>query len=65
MVGAKSVFVVSVVDGNLDRYGSVYQTNDSGRDTNKIGIPAIGRTSEPVIRRGQRLPGSGFNILGD
>ena len=62
MVGAKSVLVVSVVDGDLDRYRSVDQTYDSGRDSDEVGVPAIGRTSEPVIRRRQQLCASGFNI---
>lgn len=65
MIGAKSVFVVTVVDGDFDRYRSVDQTYDSSRDSDEVSVPAIGRTGEAVAKIGQQLNTSKFNILGD
>lgn len=48
VVGSEAVFVVAIVDGNLDRDGCVDQTNDGGRHSNEIGVPAIRRTREPA-----------------
>lgn len=50
MVSPKSVLVVSVVDGDLDRDRSINQTDDSSRDSNEVGVPAIGRTSKSGMR---------------
>ena len=47
MVCTKPVLVVAIVDSNLDRHRSVYQTNDSSRHPDEVGVPAIGGTSEP------------------
>lgn len=48
VVGTQTVLVVAVVDGNLDRDRGINQTNDSGGDTNEVGVSAVGSTGETV-----------------
>lgn len=48
VVGTQTVLVVAVVDGDLDGDGSVNETNDGGRNTNVVGVSAVGGTSETV-----------------
>ena len=49
MVCTKAILVIAIIDGNLDRHRGVYQTNDSGRHSDEIGVPAICGTSEPAV----------------
>ena len=46
MVSAKSILIIAIVDCDLDRHRCVYQTNDSGRDSDEVGVPAVRGTSE-------------------
>jgi len=46
VVGSETVLVVAVVDGDLDRDGGVNQTDDGGRDTDEVGVAAVGGTGE-------------------
>ena len=46
VIGTESILIVAIVDCYLDRHRSVYQANDSGRDSDEVGVPAIGGTSE-------------------
>ena len=46
VVRSKTVFVVAIVDGNLDRHRGVNQANDSGRDSDEVGVPAVCGTGE-------------------
>jgi hypothetical protein len=48
VVGTKTVLVVGVVDTNLDRDGSVNETNNGGGDTDEVGVSAVRSTSESV-----------------
>ena len=48
MISTEAVFVVAIVDSNLNRYRCVYQTNDGGRNSDEIGVPAVSGTSEPA-----------------
>ena len=48
VVGTKTVLVVVVVDTNLDRDGSVNETNDGGGNTDEVGVSAVGSTCESV-----------------
>ena len=48
MVSTEAVFVIAIVDSNLNRHRCVYQTNDGGRDSDEIGVPAVSGTSEPA-----------------
>jgi hypothetical protein len=41
VVGTKPVLVVAVVNGNLDTDTGVDETNDCGRDTDEVGVPAV------------------------
>ncbi len=47
MVCTETVLVVAIVDGNLDGDGCVYQANDSGRDSDEVGVSSVSGTSEP------------------
>lgn len=47
MVGAKTVLVVTVVDGDLDANAGIDQPDNCCRDSNEVGVPAIGGTREP------------------
>ena len=46
MISSQSVFIVAIVDGYLNRYRRVNQTNDGGWNSDKVCISTIGRTSE-------------------
>ena len=46
MVRTKAVLVVAVVDCDLDRHRSVYQTNDSGWDSDEVSVPPVRSASE-------------------
>ena len=48
MVSTEAVLVIAIVDSNLNRHRCVYQTNDGGRDSDEIGVPAVSGTSEPA-----------------
>lgn len=48
MIGAEAILVISVVDGDFDGHGGVYQTNDGCRHADVVCVPAIGGASEPV-----------------
>lgn len=52
MVGAQSVLVVAIIDGDLDADTSINETNDCGWDTNEIGVPTVGGTCE-AVKQGQ------------
>mgnify|MGYP004502194113 CR=1 FL=1 len=49
MVSAQSVLVVAVVNGNLDTDTGVDETNDSCRNTDIVGVPAVGGTCESGV----------------
>jgi hypothetical protein len=42
VVGTETVLVVAVVDTDLDRDGSVNQTNDGGGNADEVGVAAVG-----------------------
>jgi hypothetical protein len=46
MVGSKSVLIVAVVDSNLDTDTSIDEANNGSRDTDKVGVPPVCRTSK-------------------
>ncbi len=46
MIGTQTVFVVAIVDRDLDRHRCVYQANDSGRDADEVGVSSVSGTSE-------------------
>jgi hypothetical protein len=48
VVGTKTVLVVIVVDANLDRDGSVNETNDGGGNTDEVGVSAVRSAGETV-----------------
>lgn len=50
VVGTKTVLVITVVDGDLDRDGSIDQTDDSGGDTDVVGVSAVGSAGETTSR---------------
>lgn len=49
VVGTESVFVVAVVDGNLDADTGINEANDSSGNTDVVGRPSVGRTSKSRI----------------
>lgn len=51
MVGAQSILVVTVVDGNLDAHAGINETDDSRRYANEFGAPAVSRTCETNVQR--------------
>ena len=51
MVGTQTVFVVAIVDSDLDGYRCVYQANDSRRYSDEVGVPTVRGTSEPLQKR--------------
>lgn len=48
MIGSEPVLVVAIVDGNLDRHGRVNKPNDSGWDSDIVGVSAVRSASEPI-----------------
>lgn len=50
MVGAQSILVVTVVDGNLDAHAGINETDDSCRYADEVGAPAVGRTCETNVQ---------------
>jgi hypothetical protein len=50
VVGAESVLVVAIIDSNLDRNRCVNQTDDRGRNSDKVGVPSVCRTSKSKSR---------------
>jgi hypothetical protein len=46
VVGAQTVLVVAVVDGDLDGDGCIDQTDDRGGDTDVVRVAAVGSTCE-------------------
>lgn len=46
VVSTQPVLVVAVVDGDLDTDTGVDETNDSGGDTDVVGVPAVRSTSK-------------------
>lgn len=46
VISTQAVLIIAIVDSNLDRHGSVDQTNHRGRHSDEIGVPAVGGTSE-------------------
>jgi len=60
VVSTKAVFVVAVVDGDLDGHRGVNETNNGGRDTDEVGVPSVRSTSE-TIERSVRLYEYGNN----
>ena len=48
VVGTKTILVVAIVDGNLDRHRGVNQTDDGGRDADVVAVSAVGSASVPV-----------------
>lgn len=46
MIGTKSILIVAIVDNHFDRHRCVYQTNDSDRNSDEVGVPAVSGTSE-------------------
>lgn len=51
MVSSQTVLVVAVVDGNLDRDRCINQTNDSGRDSDVVGVASVGSTGKSARNR--------------
>lgn len=49
VVCTEAVLVVGVIDADLDRDGSVDQANDGGRNTDEVGVAAVGSTCESGI----------------
>jgi hypothetical protein len=50
VVGAQTVLVVAVVDGDLDGDGCIDQPDDRGRDADEICVAAVCSTCESVRR---------------
>jgi len=48
VVGTKTVLVVTVVNGDLDRDRGVNETNDGGGDTNVVRVSAVGSAGETI-----------------
>jgi len=46
VVRSETVLVVAVVDGDLDADTSINQANDSGGNTDEVGIPSVGGASK-------------------
>lgn len=51
VVGTQTVLVLAVVDGDLDGDGGIDETDDGGRDTDEVGVAAVGGTSETKENR--------------
>ena len=49
VVGSESVFVVAIVDGDLDADTCVDQADDGSGNTDIVGVPSVGGTSKSVI----------------
>lgn len=52
VVGSQTILVVAIVDSHFYRHRCVNQTNDSGWDSDEVGVPAIRRTSEAATMIG-------------
>ena len=46
MIGTETVFIIAIIDSNLNRHRCVYQTNDSGRNSDEVCVSAVRGTSE-------------------
>lgn len=46
MVSTQAVLIVAIVDSHFDRHRCVNQTNDSGRNSDEVCVPAVSGTSE-------------------
>lgn len=46
VVGAESVLVVAIVDGDLDADTGIDESDDGGWDTNEVGVAAVGGTGK-------------------
>lgn len=44
VISAKTVLIVAIIYGNLDRNRSINQSNDSGWDTNEVCVTTIAGT---------------------
>jgi hypothetical protein len=50
VVSSESVLVVAVVDGNLDRNRGINQTDNSGGNSDEVGISAVSSACEASLR---------------
>ena len=48
VICSKAIFVVAVIYSNLDGHRSINQPYNRGRNSDEVGVPAIGSTSEPT-----------------
>ena len=46
MISTEAVFIIAIIDSNLNRHRCVYQTNDSGRNSDEVCVSAVRGTSE-------------------
>lgn len=46
VVSTQPVLVIAVVNSDLDTDASINETNDSGRDTDEVCVPAVRSTRE-------------------
>lgn len=51
VIGAESVLVPTIVDGDFDANTSIYQPDDGRRYSDKVGVAAICRTGKSRSRR--------------
>lgn len=50
VVGTETVLVVAIVDTNLDGNRGIDESDDSGRNTNKVCVPSVGSTSKSKMK---------------
>jgi hypothetical protein len=65
VVGAQTVLVIAVVDGDFDGDGCVDQTDDRGGDSDEVCVAAVGSACESVRTSALRVTCSRRQIGGD
>jgi hypothetical protein len=51
MIGAETVLVIAIIHSDLDGHGSINQTNDGGRNADKVGVSSVRGTCKTIGQR--------------
>ena len=49
VIRSQPILAVTIIDRNLDRYGGIDETNDSGRNPDEVGVTSVRGASKSVL----------------